>query len=66
MYQGCIIRNMRTSCGSRTFPESSNSEGSKRSLLTLCPAAVVPILLTPSTWPRPTSCFPRRWIRKMR
>lgn len=23
MYQGCIMRNMRTSCGSRTFPESS-------------------------------------------
>lgn len=29
MYQGCIMRNMRTSCGSRTFPESSNSEGQR-------------------------------------
>lgn len=42
MYQGCIMRNMRTSCGSRTFPESSNSEGSRRSGLTLRPAASVP------------------------
>lgn len=37
MYQGCIMRNMRTSCGSRTFPESSNSEGSKRNGLNLRP-----------------------------
>lgn len=29
MYQGCIMRNMRTSCGSRTFPESSSSEGQR-------------------------------------
>lgn len=42
MYQECIMRNMRTSSGSRTFPQSSNSEGSKRSRLTLRPAAVVP------------------------
>ena len=51
MYQVCIIRNMLTSCGSRTFPESSNSEGPKRSGLTLRLEAVVP------TGPYPAACW---------
>lgn len=62
MYQGCIMRNMRTSCGSRTFPESSNSEGSERSGLTLRPVAVVPKAYPTArliAGPPPITCFPR-------
>lgn len=62
MYQGCIMRNMRTSCGSRTFPESSNSEGSERSELALRPVAGVPQAYPRARWisgPPPITCFPR-------
>ena len=60
MYQGCIIRNMRTSCGSRTFPESSNSEGPKRSGLTLCPyrSLQVPALQPAGCGSQPPPAFP--------
>lgn len=50
MYQGCIMRNIRTSCGSRTFPESSNSEGSERSALALRPVAGVPQAYPRARW----------------
>lgn len=66
MYQGCIIRNMRTSCGSRTFPESSNSEGSKISPLTLHRAAVVPKPYPAAHLLLSQDSRTRRRIRKMR